>query len=459
MKQSRPAYHDAYLAILREELVPAMGCTEPIAVAYAAATARKVLGERPDRAEIRCSANIVKNVKGVTVPNTGGMRGIAAAAVAGIVGGRADASLEVLAFMTDDDRRETARLLREGFCVTTLAEGVEGLYIEAIVGAGDRSAEVVIRSTHTGITRIRKDGKTVFEAPERAGKKAHGECGHAESDCAGCVEEATCFGDAGAGNLGSSRDAYELLNVRDIVAFADTVEIAEIADLMERQIALNEAIADEGLKNDYGASVGKTILARDPGDVRVRARARAAAGSDARMGGCAMPVMINSGSGNQGITASLPVIEYAREMKASHEALLRALLVSNLVALEQKEYIGKLSAYCGAVSAAVGSGAGISYLAGGGYDKIAMTVTTAIATASGMLCDGAKSSCAAKIATAVESAIMAHEMSMQGRTFAAGEGLVADDVEATIRNVGYVGAVGMKSTDVEVIRVMLDGVR
>ena len=458
MNDTRPAYHDAYLAILREELVPAMGCTEPIAVAFAAATARKVLGLMPERAEIRCSANIVKNVKGVTVPNTGGMRGIAAAATAGIVGGRAEAALEVLASVTDADRREVARLMSAGFCTATLAEGIEGLYIEAIVGSGSHTAEVIVRDTHTGITRIRKDGIVQFEV-QAAGTGAREGCEKGDAACAGCADAALCFGDAGTGNLAVSRQAYELMNVRDALAFAESVDLAEVADLMEKQIALNCAIADEGLKNDYGAAVGKTILARGADDVRVRARARAAAGSDARMGGSAMPVVINSGSGNQGITVTLPVVEYAREWGASREKLLRALVLANLVALQQKEYIGKLSAYCGAVSAAVGSGAGISYLASGDYATIARTVTNAIATASGMICDGAKSSCAAKIATAVESAIMAHEMSMQGRTFAPGEGLVAEDVEATIRNVGHVGAVGMKSTDVEVIRVMLEGTR
>lgn len=428
MKAPRPAYYDAFLAILREELVPAMGCTEPIAVAYAAATARDILGVRPDSAEIRCSANIVKNVKGVTVPNTGGMRGIGAAATIGIVGGDAQAKLEVLEGVTDEDRAEAKRLLDAGFCKATLAEGIEGLYIEAIVRAGGESAEVVVRDSHTGISSIRKNGRVIFE-------KAAGMGGTGED---------------------KARPGYGMLNVRDIVAFADTVDLGEISELLETQIRLNEAISDEGLAKEYGASVGKTILAREGQGVRARAKARAAAGSDARMSGCALPVVINSGSGNQGITVSLPVIEYAKDAGAGHDKLLRGLIVSNLVALEQKEYIGKLSAYCGAVSAAVGSGAGITYVCGGGYDRIATTITNAIATVSGMFCDGAKSSCAAKIATAVDAAIMAHEMSMQGRTFSSGEGLVSDDVEKTIRNIGRVGSVGMRPTDIEIIRVMLD---
>jgi len=428
MNETRPLFYDGYLAILREELVPAMGCTEPIAVAFAAATARDILGLRPESAEIRCSANIVKNVKGVTVPNTGGMRGIRAAATAGIVGGNAQAKLEVLKSVTNEDLVEVKRLLAAGFCKATLAEGLEGLYIEAFARAGGQSAEVVIKDSHTGVSRIRKNGVTVFEAE---GKKEDGD-------------------------VVAARPGYDLLNVQDILEFADTVDLSEVSSLLEGQIRMNGAISDEGMTNYYGVSVGKTIIAREGGNVRSRARARAAAGSDARMGGCALPVVINSGSGNQGITVSIPVIEYASELKADHETLLRALIVSNLVALEQKEYIGKLSAYCGAVSAAVGSGAGITYLCGGGYEKIAMTITNAIATAGGMFCDGAKSSCAAKIATALEAAITAHEMSLQGKSFSSGEGLVGDDVEKTIRNIGNVGKIGMHATDVEIMRIMLE---
>jgi L-cysteine desulfidase len=424
--------HDAYLGILRAELVPAMGCTEPIAVAYAAAMARKVLGARPESAEIRCSANIVKNVKGVVVPNTGGLRGISAAAVAGIVGGDVERKLEVLQSVTDADRDEAKRLIDAGFCKAVLAEGEEGLFVEAIVRAGNESASVVIRDAHTNVVKITKNGTAQFDAEAGEGSNSHNVGG-------------------AAGELD-----YNLLNVRDIIEFADTVDLSEISDLLEEGIRINELISDEGLANDYGASVGKTILSTEGDDVRSRAKARAAAGSDARMGGCALPVMINSGSGNQGLTVSLPVIEYAREWKVSHDKLLRALLVSNLVALEQKRYIGKLSAYCGAVSASVGSGAGIAYLSGGDYAQIAATITNAIATTSGMVCDGAKSSCAAKIAAAVSSAILAYEMSVKERGFVAGEGLVGDDVEATIRNIGQMGSKGMRPTDVEIIKIMLD---
>ncbi len=427
MATERPQYYDVYLSILRDELVPAMGCTEPIAVAYAAALARETLGTRPERAHINCSANIVKNVKSVTVPNTGGLRGIEAAGIAGIVGGEANTKLEVLESVTDEHRAEIRKLLAQGYCTASLAEGIEGLYIEAVVSAGNARAEVIISDTHTGVARIRRNGTTIFE---RSGGVLPG--------------------------AGGASKAYAALNVHDIIAFANGVELDELADILDRQIQMNEAISAEGLTNRWGASVGKTILERGANTVSARARARAAAGSDARMAGCPMPVVINSGSGNQGLTVSLPVIEYARELGASHEKLLRALALSNLIALEQKSRIGKLSAYCGAVSAAVGSGAAITYLYGGNEEQIAATITNAIATASGILCDGAKSSCAAKIATALESAILAHEMSARGRFFSPGEGLVGDNVERTIDNIGHVGSVGMRATDLDIIRIMLE---
>ncbi len=428
MTDAQPAFYDAYLAILHAELLPAMGCTEPIAVAFAAAKARSVLGCMPERAEIRCSANIVKNVKGVTVPNTAGMRGIRVAAIAGIVGGNAQAELEVLQSVTEIHRLEIQRLLDDGFCTPVLAKGIEGLYVEAIVSSGEQSAEVIITQSHNNISSIKKNGVLVVQP----------------------VPATVETGKAG------QRAGYDLLNIRDIVKFAETVALDEIDDLLDRQIRLNSAISQEGLTKKYGVSVGQTILEHEGDGVRSRARAYAAAGSDARMGGCAFPVVINSGSGNQGITVSLPVIEYARELKVDHEKLLRALVISNLVSLEQKEYIGKLSAYCGAVSAAVGSGAAITYLHGGGYDKIAMTITNTIATAGGVFCDGAKSSCAAKIATAVSAAITGHEMSMKNRCFSPGEGLVGSDVEKTIRNIGLVGSVGMHSTDIQIIKIMLE---
>lgn len=425
----------AYIAILREELVPAMGCTEPIAVAFAAAKARETLGTMPDAIEVFCSANIVKNVKGVTVPNTGGLRGIDAAAIAGTISNQPEKKLEVLQPLTDENRAEIARLLTAKYCTAHLAEGIEGLFIDARAylksesGQVRQSSRVVIEKTHTGITRIEKNGEVVYSI-ENLGR--------------------------GESYISADRREYAILNVRDIIAFAESVNLAEVSDVIRNQISMNSEISDEGLRNDYGVSVGKTLLKYRTNDVRLRARARAAAGSDARMAGCAMPVVINSGSGNQGLTVSLPVIEYAKELGKDEATLIRALVISNLVALEQKEYIGKLSAYCGAVSAAVGSAAAIAWLEGASYEQISATITNGIATADGIICDGAKSSCAAKIATALEAALTGMEIGVQeGKSYQNGEGLVGADVEETIRNIGVVGSVGMKPTDVEIIKLML----
>lgn len=426
---------NAYSAILREELVPAMGCTEPIAVAFAAAKAREVLGAMPDAIDVFCSANIVKNVKGVTVPNTGGLRGIDAAAIAGTISNQPEKKLEVLQPLTDENRAEIARLLTAKYCVAHLAEGIEGLYIDARAylknqsGQIQQSSRVIIEKTHTGITRIEKNGQVVYSAESSDRRESY---------------------------ISADRHEYALLNIRDIITFAETVDLAEVSDIIRNQISMNSAISDEGLSNDYGVSVGKTLLKYRTNDVRLRARARAAAGSDARMAGCAMPVVINSGSGNQGLTVSLPVIEYAKELGKDEATLIRALVISNLVALEQKEYIGKLSAYCGAVSAAVGSAAAIAWLEGAQYEQISATITNAIATADGILCDGAKSSCATKIATALEAALTGMEIGVkEGKSYQNGEGLVGADVEETIRNIGIVGSIGMKQTDVEIIKVML----
>lgn len=415
----------AYVEILRRELVPALGCTEPIAVALAGAKAREVLGKRPESVELSCSANILKNVKSVTVPRTGGLKGVEAAALAGIVGGEANRGLEVLEGLGSEDVEEVKRLLEAGICRTELAEGVENLYIAVRVRSGAESAEVFLKDSHTGIFRITKNGKVVYE-------------GGAESE--GGAEEGPDYG---------------LLGVREILEFAEGVAIEDVREILDKQIRMNGAIAEEGLKHEYGVNVGKLLLARYGKDIWTRAKAAAAAGSDARMGGCALPVVINSGSGNQGMTVSLPVMEYAKELGADEERLYRALVVSNLIAIHQKKHIGKLSAYCGAVSAACGSGAGISYLYGGGYEEICRTITNTIANVGGIICDGAKASCAAKIASAVDAAIMGHYLSFEGRGFKGGDGLVGSDVEGTIGNIGRVGSVGMRGTDVEVIRLML----
>ena len=379
--------------------------------------------------DVYCSGNIIKNVKSVTVPNSGGMRGIEAAALLGLVGGDASRKLEVLEGITEEQREETRRLLEKKFCTCYLQEGVANLYIRAELTLEGHSACVTIEDKHTNIIKIEKDGVVLFE-------KA-------------CKAEV----DAGAKEQSDKRT---LLNVADILRFADEVRIEDIKDVIGRQIEMNTAISEEGLRNPYGAEVGRTLLHAYGDDIKIRAKAKAAAGSDARMNGCSMPVVINSGSGNQGMTCSLPVIEYAKELKVSKEKLYRALVVSNLVAIHQKSYIGSLSAYCGAVSAACGAGAAIAWLNGGDYEAVARTITNALANTSGMVCDGAKSSCAAKIASAVDAAIMAYTLESANHCFQPGEGLVKDNVEDTIRNMGYVGRVGMKDTDVTILNLMID---
>lgn len=413
-----------YVRILNNELVPALGCTEPIAIAYAAAKARAVLGEFPDSVEMCCSGNIIKNVKGVTVPNSGGLRGIDVAAALGVVGGNADKALEVLEQVTAEDIEKTRKLVSEGFCSCTLQEGVENLYIVARVVKGEHYAEVTIINRHTLITRIEKDGEVLYE--------------HKVS------EKSPDYVDKSQ------------LNVHDIITFANEVAMEDIRDAIGSQIELNTAISDEGLHHCYGAEVGRTLLEVYGDDVKVRARARAAAGSDARMGGCSLPVVINSGSGNQGMTVSLPVIEFAKELGVSEEKMYRALVVSNLIAIHQKKYIGSLSAYCGAVSAACGAGAAITYLYGGTEEEIGLTIVNTIGNVGGIVCDGAKSSCAAKIASSVEAAILAHYMASKHHSFQPGEGIVQDDVEGTIRSMGYIGRVGMKTTDTEILNIMID---
>lgn len=415
-----------FVKILNNELVPALGCTEPIAIAYAAAKARETLGAFPERAEMFCSGNIIKNVMGVTVPNSGGLRGIDVAATLGIVGGAADKELEVLEGVTEEDIKRTEELVAKGFCQCKLKEDVENLYIVARVEGGGHYAEVTIINRHTLITKIVKDDEILFE--------------HKVS------EESPDYVDK------------SLLTVKDILTFADEVDIEDIREAIGSQIALNTAISDEGLKNHYGAEVGRTLLAVYGDDVKIRARARAAAGSDARMGGCSMPVVINSGSGNQGMTVSLPVIEFAKELSVSEDKLYRALVVSNLIAIHQKKYIGNLSAYCGAVSAACGAGAAITYLFGGTAEEVGLTITNTIGNVGGIVCDGAKSSCAAKISSAVDAAVMAHYMGSMNHCFQPGEGLVQDNVEDTIRSIGYIGRVGMKITDNEILNIMIDRV-
>ena len=425
----------AYSRILKKELVAAMGCTEPIAIAYAAAKCREILGVQPEKCHVRCSGNIVKNVMGVTVPNSGGLKGIDVAATLGVLGGDASRDLEVLQSVTEDDIEKTKQLLAQDFCTCALEQGVENLYILIQLTAADEKAVVEIRNYHKNITRIEKNGEVLFQQ---------------ERSCTEIVVK--------------DDPDKALLNIADILEFAAEPD-TETLDLMEHQLRYNLAIAREGMERGYGAQVGRTLLrgikTLNPDTARAAAKAYAAAGSDARMNGCAMPVVINSGSGNQGLTVSLPVKIFADAYGIGKERMLRSLVVSNLIAIHQKQYIGSLSAYCGAVSAACGAGAAIAYLLGEKlpmeqlYRQVADTVTNTIGTVGGMVCDGAKSSCAAKIATAVDCAITAYELSRFGNVFQPGEGLVMESVEDTIESVGRMGREGMHATDLEILQIML----
>lgn len=414
-----------YIDILKEELHPAMGCTEPIAIAYAAAKARAALGKMPDRVHVEVSRNIIKNVKSVVVPNTGGLKGIEVAAVAGIVAGKEDKILEVIAETTSDELKTIRTFLDK--TPVKVTESTSDIIFDIVVSvwAGTKSASVQISYYHTNIVLIVKNGEVIYKND-------------------GCD-------DGESVNLTDR----SILNVRDIIDFSETVDLKEVKDILEKQIACNMAIAEEGLKGDWGANVGSTLLKYFGDDVRTRAKAWAAAGSDARMSGCSLPVIIVSGSGNQGMTASIPVIVYAKELDASHERLLRALLVSNLITIHQKTGIGRLSAYCGAVSAGCGAAAGIAWLHGGKFEEIAHTVINSLATVSGIVCDGAKPSCAGKIAASVEGGLLGFYMCQNQQQFYQGDGLVAKCVENTIQNIGRLGREGMSETDKEIIRIML----
>ncbi|HIY03141.1 MAG TPA: L-serine ammonia-lyase, iron-sulfur-dependent, subunit alpha [Candidatus Blautia faecipullorum] len=419
------ALYTNYLNILKSELIPALGCTEPIAIAYASAKAAQLLGEFPDSIEMRLSGNIIKNVKGVTVPNSGGLKGIDIAAVLGAVGGNADKALEVLEEITPEHIQKAKELTELGICSCSLAENVPNLYISAKARKDSHYAEIVIADQHTNIVKMEKDGKLLLKKELET------------------VTEPV--------SVDKSK-----LTVKDILEFADQVKIEDIEEIIGQQVRLNTAIAQEGLDNNYGAQIGKTLMHVWGKSVTTRACARAAAGSDARMGGCSMPVVINSGSGNQGITVSLPVIVYADEWEVSREKLYRSLVVSNLIAIHQKYYIGSLSAYCGAVSAACGAGAGITYMYGGSYQQVSLTIINTLGNVGGIVCDGAKPSCAAKIASSVDAALMAFQLSIQNKSFLPGEGIIKGDVEETIKSMGYIGRVGMRATDTEILNVMID---
>ena len=424
MKKTDVCY-SAFLQILREELVPAMGCTEPIAVAYAAAKARQVLGALPERMEVAVSGNIIKNVKSVVVPNTLGMKGIAAAAAAGAARGDAEAELEVLAHLTAEDAAAVGAYLEKTSIEVRHADTPHIFDIDLTAYAGEDSAEVRITDYHTNIILIRRCGETLLEKQQTAAGEE-------------TLTDRSC------------------LSVERIVAFADCVAIEDVREILTRQIEYNMAIAEEGLKNSYGANIGKTLLHGHENDLSYMLRAWAAAGSDARMNGCEMPVVINSGSGNQGITTSVPVIVFARERGASEEELLRALTLSNLITIHLKTGIGRLSAYCGAVSAGAGAASGIAYLQGGRFETIAHVIVNTVAVTSGIVCDGAKASCAAKIAAAVDAGLLGLAMVRDGNEFYGGDGIVKKGVENTIAIVGRLARNGMLETDKEIIRLMLE---
>ena len=414
-----------YTAILKEELLVAMGCTEPIAIAYGASILRRALGNVPDRIVARLSGNIIKNVKSVIVPATGGLHGIEAAVAAGVIANAPEKVLEVLSVLSENDQAAVAQYLKKGSIRVEELDSIHPFDLLLLGWAGEHRAEVRISQNHTNVTCVTLDGRDITEEHVRLIRE----------------EE-------------ESHTDRSVLNVQDIVTFAQDADLTELEPLLRRQIDMNMAIAEEGLRGDYGACIGKLLGAGNV-SLRDRARAYAAAGSDARMSGCEMPVGIVSGSGNQGITASVPVVVYAREMGAGDEETLRAVLLSDLITIHQKTGIGCLSAYCGAISAGCGSAAGICFLKGGRFYEIAHTLVNAVAILSGTICDGAKPSCAAKIAMAVEAGIMGYEMMLSGHQFLGGDGIITKGVENTIRNVGRLARDGMSETDKEIIRIML----
>ena len=424
MEQTNPKYA-AYIQILREELVPAMGCTEPISIAYGAARGREILGGIPDQMVVEASGNIIKNVKSVVVPNTDGLRGIEAAAAAGVIAGRADLLLEVISQVTPEQQREIRQYLGSNPVQVLLLDGDLIFDIKLTLHKGDQEVKVRIANYHTNIVYLEHNGEVLLDL-------------HVEADDESGLTDRT------------------LLTMADIYDFAQTVNLDDVREIIGRQIDCNMAISKEGLNHSYGANIGRVIMDHSRPDDRIaKAKAAAAAGSDARMGGCELPVIINSGSGNQGITASVPVIVYGRETGAGEEKIYRALVLSNLTAIHQKTGIGRLSAYCGAVSAGAAAGAGIAYLDGGGYDEVIHTVVNALAMVSGIICDGAKASCAGKIAAAIDAGVMGYHMYQNGRQFYGGDGILSHGVEATLSNVGRLGKTGMRSTDKEILKIML----
>lgn len=414
--------YQIYVQILKEELVTAMGCTEPIAISYAAARARAVLGELPEKIVVKASGSIIKNVKSVVVPNTGGLRGIEAAAAAGVVCGNENKKLEVLSEIASEDIERIKGYLGQADIKVEYQETGRTFDLSVCVYKEHSQASVRITDYHTNIVQIEKNWEFIRDdLKEEKIEKAN-------------------------------RDVLSMENIWEFVRCAD---IEDVKETLDKQIECNMKIAREGIRGNYGANIGSILLKMEGDAVQVRAKAMAAAGSDARMNGCGLPVVINSGSGNQGITCSVPVLVYGESLNCDIEKIYRALLLSNLTAIYIKAGIGTLSAYCGAVSAGAAAGAGIAYLHGGGYEEIKHTVVNALAIVSGIVCDGAKASCAAKIASSVEAGIVGYYMYLNEQEFCAGEGIVAEGIDRTIENIGILGKEGMKETNKKIIEMMI----
>lgn len=414
--------YQMYLRILKEELITAIGCTEPVAISYAAAKAREILGDLPERVVIRASGSVIKNVKSITVPHTNGLKGLEAAAGAGILYGKADRKLEVLSAAKQEEIEALPAYLEQtDIKIEHMGVG-HSFDLAVVVYKDDMQASVRIADYYTNIVQMELNWELCYDelTKEEKGKI-----------------------DKGALSMGR------------IWEFAQTVSLQDVRGILDTQIECNMNIANEGIRGNYGANIGSILLELEGDSVRTRAKAMAAAASDARMNGCNLPVVINSGSGNQGITCSVPVMVYGKELACDEEKIYRALVLSNLIAIYIKSGIGILSAYCGAVSAGAAAGAGIAYLCGGGYEEIKHTVVNALAIVSGMVCDGAKASCAAKVASSVDAGILGYYMYINNQQFYAGEGIVAGGVDQTISNIGKLGREGMKETDNKIIEILI----
>ena len=414
--------YSIYVQILKEELVMAMGCTEPIAISYACAKATQVLDHLPDRIVVKASGSIIKNVKSVIVPHTNGLKGIEVAAAAGALYGDADAKLEVLSSATREQIEELPEYVQNTNITVQHIEQGHVFDLEIHVYYEQDHASVRIVDTHTNIVQIEKNWQVIFE------------------------DKTTSL---------ELKADHSALIMKQIWDFSQTVDIDDVKEILDRQITCNMAIANEGIHNSYGANIGHVILNMDSDCVKTRAKAYAAAGSDARMNGCELPVVINSGSGNQGITCCVPVVVYAKELDCTQEQLYRALVLSNLTAIYIKTGIGTLSAFCGAVSAGAAAGAGIAYLHNGTYKEIQHTIVNALAILSGTICDGAKASCAAKIASSIDAGIMGYYMYKNKQQFYAGDGIIAHSVDETIQNIGTLGSQGMLQTNDKIIEMMI----